>query len=347
MSPMNARHSWSSAVLVPALALVLGLGAAGCQRKTNIVVIPADSTGAAVIDSGTIALRDAQQLWESGTGEAAAAATARLLAREFAGREPGAWRERASFLLDSLGVGGEYADAPCALMVNYFSRSDPEAGSWPYLYWCGDRGAEVQAIEGANLHLQSIVARGLVRTGVGADSVRRVAAAFIRRAPGGPQPLVMTWALPPKSGTRWSLQQTLGADSLGGFGAAGFEAVSDTGADLATRTYRTPAGFVECATCPHAYTTSRFRWTAQGFVRSDLRLVASPYSTFTTFMLEAIKLDWHVKKGPWRPAPGSEESPLNMTFFRGQKDAFAVRFRAQGQGWVITGFEPVTRSSVE
>ena len=175
----------------------------------------------------------------------------------------------------------------------------------------------------------------------------------------------MTWALPAKGPERWSVQQTLGADSLGGFGTAGFEAVSDTGADLTARTYRTPPGFVECATCPHAYTRARFHWTSQGFVRTEFEQVATPYATFATFItalvagnriaaqdrvsdptlvLEAIKLEWHVRKGPWRPAPGSDESPLNMTFFRGQKDAFTVHFRSQGQGWVITGFEPVTRS---
>ncbi len=350
------------------LLIALALAPAGCQRRTNIVVIPGDTTQTAAADSGEIAVRAAQQMWDSGSPDAAAAATAKLLVREFASREPGGWRDRASYLLDSLGVGGEFAEAPCALMVNFFSRSDPEGGSWPYLYWCGAKGAQVQAIEGKNLHLQALVARGLVHTGVGADSVRRVAAAFIRRAPGGPQPLAMTWAMPAKGPERWSLQQTLGADSLGGFGTVGFEAVADTGADLAVRTYRTPPGFVECATCPHAFTTSRFRWTADGFVRSDFALVPSPYTTFTTFIqqlvagnrtaaeacvsdptlvLSALKLEWHVRKGPWRPAPGVEESPTNMTFYRGQKDAFAVHFRPQGGNWVITGFEPVARSSVD
>jgi hypothetical protein len=250
-------------------------------------------------------------------------------------------------------------------MVNVFSRSDPDGGAWPYLFWCGANGPAMQAIEGKNLHLQALVARGLVSTGVGADSVRRVAAAFTRRAPGGIQPLVITWALSPKGLERWTVVQTLGSDSLGGFGTAGFENVTDTDAELTSRTYRTPSGFVECATCPHAYSTSRFHWTAQGFVRDEYKPVLSPYATFATFInalvaddravaedrvidpalvQQAIELDWHVKKGPWRPAPGADESPLNMTFYRGQKDAYTVHFRAQAQDWVITGFEPVTRS---
>ena len=118
----------SSALCVTAVALAL----AGCQRKTNIVIIPADSTVTGVVDSSVIALRNAQQMWESGNPEEAAAATAKLLARAFAGHEPGEWHEQASYLMDSLGVGGEFADAPCALMVNFFARSNPEGGSWPY-----------------------------------------------------------------------------------------------------------------------------------------------------------------------------------------------------------------------
>ena len=343
------------------LGVVLVLGA--CQRKSNIVLVPPDSTATGVVDSSVIALRDAQQMWESGDPQAAAAATARVLARDFVGHEPGEWRRRASYLMDSLGVGGEFADAPCALMVNFFSRSNPEGGSWPYLYWCGAKGTAMQEIEGRNMHLQSIISRGVVETGVGADSVRRMAAAFVRRSAGGSQPLVTTWGLPIKGPEHWTVLQTLGADSLGGFGTASFESVTDTGAELVVRSYRTAPGFVECATCPHAYSASRFAWDAQGFTRSETKAVPSPYATFAAFIqalvandriaaeeyvadptlvLTATRLEWHVKKGPWRTAPGDSESPSLMTFLRGPKDAYAVHFRAQGQGWVITGFEPAT-----
>ena len=324
MSERTRARARAGAVLAAALT-VLAATLAGCQRRTNIVMIPADSTSAATIDSSQIAMRDAQQMWEAGNTDAAAAATARLLARDLAGREPGSWHDRASYLLDSLGVGGEFADAPCALMINFFSRSDPEGPSWPYLYWCGADAPGYQEVEGATLRLQALIARGLVRTGVGADSVRRVAAVFTRRAPGGSQPIVTTWATPPRGAEHWSVLQSLGPDSLGGSGTAGFEAVTDTGADLAVRTYRTPTGFVECATCAHAYTVSRFHWTAQGFVRDETRQVPSPYATFTAFItdlvagnraaamehvsdptlvLTATRLEWNVRKGAWAPRRG-------------------------------------------
>ena len=365
MSLRGWRPARSFARPVSLAAAVLGvvLGLAACQRRSNIVLVPPDSTASGVVDSSVIALRDAQQMWESGDPQAAAAATAKVLARDFIGHEPGEWRERASYLMDSLGVGGEFADAPCALMVNFFSRSNPEGGSWPYLYWCGTKGAAVQEIEGKNMHLQSIIARGVVATGVGADSVQRVAAAFVRRSAGGAQPLVMTWALPVKGAEHWTVLQTLGADSLGGFGTANFEGVSGLSPELVVRSYRIAPGFVECATCPHAYSTSRFTWDAQGFTRTVTKAVASPYATFASFIhalvsnnrivaeefvsdptlvLTATRLEWHVKKGPWRTAPGDSESPSSMTFLRGPKDAYAVHFRSQGQGWVITGFEPST-----
>lgn len=347
------------------LLLALTLIATGCQRRTNIVMIPADSAGVAIPDSAEIAVRDAQQLWDTGTPDVAAAATARLLAREFRDREPGAWRERASYLLDSLGVGAEFAEAPCALIVNFFSRSDPEGGAWPYLYWCGPNGVALQAVEGKNLHLQALVARGLVGTGVGSDSVRRIAAVFIRRAAAGPQPLVITWAPAAKAPEHWIVAQTLGSDSLGGYGTASFEAVTESGAELAVRTYRTPSGFVECVTCPHVYSTSRFQWTADGFARTELESVPSPYAAFTAFVqalvssdrpgaetrvsdpalvVSAESLHWNEKRGSWRPAPGADESPVNLTIFRGQSEAYTVHFRSQGRDWLITGFEPVARS---
>src|SRR5437870_4864176 len=179
-------HAAARAAAVTGFLFAFALIATDCQRRTNIVMIPTDSAGTVLPDSAEIAARDAQQMWDSGSPEAAAAATARLLAREFRGREPGAWRERASYLLDSLGVGAEFAEAPCALIVNFFARSDPEGGAWPYLYWCGANGVAVQAIEGRNLHLQALFARGLVGTGVGSDSVRSIAAVVLRRAAGGP-----------------------------------------------------------------------------------------------------------------------------------------------------------------
>lgn len=361
---MTRRPRSLAAVMAVGLLAAATLG--GCSRKTDVVVIPADSTHTLSADSMTQVVRQTQEAWESGGGlETAAASTARLLALRLHGTPASSWHEHAGELLDSLNIGAEIADAPCVMVANFFPRSDPEAGSWPYVFYCAAQGPAYQALEGKNLHLQSAMSRGL-HDGppTPEDSVRLLAAAFTRRAPGGVQPLVMTWNLPKPNASKWSLVQTLGADSLG-FGSAEFEAPSDTGATLAARTYKPPRGFVECATCPHVYTMNRFRWTAQGFTRSESKRVASPYATFADFIgaltagdhvraadrvsdpelvAAAEGLEWNIQKGAWRPAPGDGESPSDMTFFRGPKDAYSVHFRTQGGDWVITGFEPAKRT---
>jgi hypothetical protein len=33
-----------------------------------------------------------------------------------------------------------------------------------------------------------------------------------------------------------------------------------------------------------------------------------------------------------------------MVFFRGQKEAYQVRFEPRGAEWVISGFEPIART---
>jgi len=346
------------------LLVMLALLSAGCQRRTNIVLIPSDSTTVVARDSASIELRQAQELWEGGADlDHAAAATAKLLEHEFTGRTPEEWQARASYLLDSLGVGAEYAESNGMFAANFFSRSDPEGGSWPYLFWSTKDGVVSQPLDAKNLHLQTLVtvrANGAAL----ADTARIVAATFNRRSPGGLQPLAMAWALPPRGRPR--LVQTLGADSLGGYGTAELESAADTGAVLSARTYRTPKGFIECATCPHAYTMTHFRLTPQGFTRSDYELVPSPYATFAAFIaalgrgdhiaaealvseptlvVTAQGLGWSATKGGgWRPAPGTDESPLDMRFFRGQNDAYIVHFRQQGEGWVITGWDPAART---
>src|SRR5205085_5925835 len=146
MTPAAVHRRAAGAGLVACALLALATLPA-CQRKTNIVLIPPDSTRAASDDSASIAVRNAQQLWDAGDPAAAAAATAQVLAHDLAARPPGGWRDRAGTLFDSLGVGGEFADAPCALLVNLFSRSDPEGGSWPYLVWCGATAPGVQPVE--------------------------------------------------------------------------------------------------------------------------------------------------------------------------------------------------------
>jgi hypothetical protein len=303
-------------------------------------------------------------LWDAGADlDHAAATTAKLLEHEFVGRPSAEWRGRASYLLDSLGVGAEFAESNGMFAINFFSRSDPEGGSWPYLYWSAKDVVTSQALDAHNLHLQTLLALR-VTGATPADTARIVAATFNRRSPGGIQPLAIAWALPPRG--RLRLVQTLGADSLGGFGNAELESVSDTGAVLSAHGYHTPKGFIECVTCPHAYTMTRFQLTHQGFARIDLHAVPSPYAAFADFIgaltrgdqvaaeekvadptlvVTAQGLGWNsAKGGGWRPAPDTDESPLDMRFFRGQKDAYVVHFRPQGDGWVITGWEPVGRT---
>jgi hypothetical protein len=340
--------------------------APGCQRRTQYVVQRSDSTATSAADSATVRLRDAQQMWESGSDPGAAAGlSAAALRADLRPLEASAWQRRASFLLDSLGVGAEFAEARCALIVNLFSRSDPEGGSWPFLFWCGAGGAEFQPIEGRDLHLGGAVSRGLGPRAPGADTVRIVAALFSRRGPSGQAPLAMTWTLP-KATARWNLAQTLGPDSLGGSGSGDFEASGDTAIALVTRTYRTPPGFQECATCPHAYAIHRFRLGPSGFLRVEDQDVPSTYSTFVRFVRslvagdhlqaqelvtdanvvnDALRFEWHLGKGVWRTAPGTgDESPLKLVFFRGQQEAYAVHFQQRGADWLISGFEPVQRA---
>ena len=188
---------------------------------------------------------------------------------------------------------------------------------------------------------------------------------FTRRGTSGPAPLVMTWTQP-RGGTRWTLAQTLGPDSLGGSGSGDFEASADTAIGLVTRTYRTPPGFQECATCPHAYSTHRFLLGPTGFLRVEDQEVPSTYSTFVRFVRslvagdrlqaqslvtdprlinDALRFEWHYGRGVWRTAPGTgDESPLKLVFFRGQTEAYAVHFQQRGNDWLISGIEPVTRA---
>jgi predicted small lipoprotein YifL len=360
--PRNRRF-WLNAGTTLALAVSL----AACQRKPQVELPPADSTLSSSPDSGVVQLRRAQQMWESGTDLAAAASsTARVVQADLAVVDPADWARRAEFLLDSLGVGAETATAPCALVLSVFSRSNPDAGSWPFLYSCGtdakrpNGGVDMQSIEGKDLRVQSAASRGL---GSGGDSLRGVAVLFTRRNAGGASPLLMAWKARAKG---WDLAQTLGPDSLGGFGSGDFEsAMGDTAIDLVTRTYRTPSGFLECATCPHVYSIHRFRWRPTGFERVEDQDVPSTYSTFVRFIkalvagnvvaaeamvsdlrliAEARALEWDRTKGVWRPAPGADESPLKLMFFRGQSEAYEVRFQRQGGEWLIAGFAKVDRS---
>jgi hypothetical protein len=359
----NREVSRIGAALCSVAALLSILAAfTGCNRRTQLVPADADSTG--VVDSSAVLLRDVQSSWEAEASSEAAELTARAVSARIAGLPPAEWEERADLLLDSLAVGYESAAGDCGLLINLFSRSDPSAGSWPWLFTCDRLTPRAQPVEGKNLKLTNLVTRGLA-PGVATNRPPGVAALFGRRAGAGHQPVLMVWSADPRDGS-WDLAQTLGPDSLGGTGTGDFEAPADTVIELVTRTYRNPASFAECATCPHLYKIHRYRWGAKSFERMGPdSLVPSPYASFVAFVQslaandferarrfasednvvdQARHLDWGGRRGAWRVAPGAGETPSQMVFFRGDQEAYRVFFTRRGDQWLITGFEETTRS---
>ena len=360
-----------TALAILACALVAALP--GCQRKPQFVPASADSALTVPRDSLAGQVRALQERWGAGgAGEDAARLTAEVLLRDLraqVGADPGvSWERRARALLDSLDVGAEFAGAPCVLVVNFFSRSDPTAGSWPWVYWCGEGGADsgsvilAQSVEGQNLSLVAVASRGLA----GASAMpspaapRGIAALFARRSGSGQQPMLMTW----RAGPRLELAQALGPDSLGGVGTGAFESHGDSGVVLATRTWQPTPRFDECATCPHVFRLRRFRWGADGFARVEDQLIASPYVAFVQLiqaltagdrnaalrrvtgsaLLEAARrADWATVRGSWRAAPGSEEDGDQMVFYRGPSEAWKVHFVRRGGDWLVDSFAPTTR----
>jgi len=334
----------------------------GCQRRVQLMPAEADSTVRIPPDSLAVAMRNAQELWESGSGEQAAELTARVLLQDLLQHDPGEWSGRADALLDSLGIGSEVAGRPCVLVVNFFARSDPTKSSWPYLFWCGAKGPAAQSVEGRGLRLVSVVSRTAAGEGASGRAPDRGAALFLRQRGGRQEPMLMVWES--QKGERWKLSQTLGPDSLGGTGSAQFETASDTTIDLVTRTYRVPPHFDECPSCPHVFRVHRFHWNPDGFVRIEDQIVPSPYSAFVEFIGalasgserarelvthddlvdEAWRLEWGRAKGTWRIAPGAEEAGDQMLFYRGTQEAYRVRFQRRGSDWLIAGFEPIPRA---
>jgi len=340
------------------ILLVAGV-ASSCQRKPRFV--PTEDDTSAAPDSGTLKLRTLIDLWDAGVYEDAAATTAEILAADLSHRAPDVRRGRASQFLDSLSIGAEIAGGSCAMTVNFFARSDPGAGSWPYLFWCDGNGVSQQKVQGSGLSLGNMVSRGFEGQPAAGGSGPGVAALFSRRGRGGQLPILMVWAL---RGTSWRLQQTLGADSLGGVGTGEFE-IGDDSITLTTRTFRAAPYFEECASCPHAYTVRRFRWEGSGFERTGEEKVPSMYATFVDFirammasdwnqastrvthrsLLDAAnRFDWGRPMGSWRVAPVNDGGRDELVMYRGQDEAYRVHFEPWGRDWLISGFEPVPRS---
>lgn len=346
------RRASAVLAIVAAVAVL-----SGCGTRQRYRPLPADSTATATTDSIEAIAKNALDRWDAGSGEDAARLSASLVLADLRRVTPPEWPDRERAFLDSLAIGAEVGSAPGALLVNFFSRSDPEHGSWPYLFWTTDKGPRMQGLEGRDLRFSDLASR----PGPNAQPAV-VAALFTRRSGGGGQPIAFVW----KAGAsgNFSLAQTLGADSLGGSGSGEFS-MRDTVLVLQTRTYRTIRGFTECATCPHVYTTHVFEWTPTGFVRRADEEAPSPYSTFVRFVLalqandremgiaqvtdpslweQAHAFQWEKPKGSWRVAPSTDETAHEMTFLRGEKEAYRVSFEGRAGGWRISGIESTTAS---
>jgi hypothetical protein len=125
-------------VFVAALGATIGGALSGCSRQPRFLPASADSSLAVPGDSLAERVRILDERWSApGGGEEAARLTAQVLLQDLrlrgAAESQAAWEGRARALLDSLDLGAELASASCALAVNFFSRSDPATGSWPWV----------------------------------------------------------------------------------------------------------------------------------------------------------------------------------------------------------------------
>lgn len=372
MSGARLLRSWA-----PAGALVFALALAGCARQ-KFEPLREDSTAVIRPDSFAVALKGAADAWDAGQNERAAELTARAVAADLAARglesRPEEWQARAAAMLDSLGFGAEAAARDGALLLNLFSRANPEAGSWPWLLVRAPGGLDCQPVEGSGLRLVSLASRGLVALAKAPADAKAgakpaaaapgpapgVAALWSRRAALGTQPLVTVWRRGAKG--RWEIAQSLGADSLGRFGTGEFSSADST-VELVVRSYGPTARFEECATCPHLYTVRRFVWGEGGFTRVEERSLPSPYATFVRFVTaiavgdaemaqslctspqwadEARRLEFGLSRGVWRVAPATDESAREMTFLRGKQEAYRVSFSQLGDAWLVDGITPTT-----
>ena len=358
-----------------ALLALAALAAAGCDRRVRLVPASADSLGAISRDSLAILARSVQDRWEAGDApDEAARLSAVLVLSDLTRSNPAEWGFRTRTFLDSLAIGAELASAPCVEAINFFSRANPEGGSWPYLIWCGETRPRMQALEARGLHLLAV---GTAVLSVPGDPVAppaapsppatsySVALLYTHRSAGGQQPLVTVWGHAHKDDA-WSLVQTLGADSLGGVGSAEL-AERDTALELMTHTYQVTRGFDECPTCPHVYHTRHFHLGPAGFTRTDESISPSPYATFVQFIAalnaddrdaisrlvansdvsdQAKRLGWGQPGGTWRVAPETDAAAVSMVFLRGRDQAYRVNFAAHDEDWVISAIEP-TSSTIE
>ena len=348
-----------SAVLLGVLALA---GLASCDRTPRFKTGDADSTAAVPADSNAIYVQLARERWESPeTGEEAADLTARVVLQDLRNRPKEPLAERARDLVDSLSFGAETAGGGNFVVANLFARSNPSAGSFPYLIWRDGTTAHYQALEAGGMHLAGAVAEQPGGPGSGGA---RVAALFTRIGPSGQQPYAFVWQRPPE-GASWRLAQSLGADSLGSVGSARFVEPGSDGAVMMSRATIPARGFDECATCPHVYRLPLFGWGGPGLVAVGEEIEHSPYYAFVkliqalaasdrsaaepwvadpSILDAAIGHEWGAGKGLWRLAPGTSPNAHELVLFRGSQEAYRVHFAPKNDDWVVTAFEPTSRS---
>jgi hypothetical protein len=366
---MNAAPVRSSArptdpTRLAALALWLTFAALpGCDRTPRFVGESHDSTSVMTPDSFVVAVDATRTSWETSDQRAdgsAARATARLVLTDLRMRESSPIDRRARQLLDSLAFGAEIAGGAELAILNLFSTSDPDGGSWPFLFWRAENGVQVQAVEGSGMRLVD----ASTRAGTATPPVPQAAALFTRSAAGGQQPLVFVWRRPGNA-SDWSLFQTLGPDSLGGVGTARFIPPDAEGVVLETRTWGRTPGFEECPSCTHLYRNRRFRWDEAGLSTATNELEETPYVAFVRFIQALVAgnrdlamervvngetidaaqaLGFHERRGAWRVAPGVEEPGADMTFLRGPRDAYRVRFTRERGIWAVASIEPTNRA---
>ena len=349
------------------VGMLAGLAAvAACSRQPPRFVPPnADSSLAVKPDSFAVLVGMALDQWESDGGAPAAQATARLLLDDLRRHADGPLADRARTFLDSCGFSAEVVGGADLMAVNLFSRSDPTGGAWPNLFWRDGESVRLQALEGGGMRLFDVAARGADEGGGGSGSdLSQVSAIFGRASNRGQQPVVIVWRRSAGS-NRWALSQTLGPDSLGGVGVAEFVPQGAGPVGLEARTYRRTPGFDECATCPHIHLTLRFAWARGGWDKASEETAASPYYAFVQLitalsagdrelaqrlvadpsLLEAAdRYELGRAKGLWRVAPGTDESAEEMTFFRGPREAYKVRFAPHEGQWMVTDLQPAQRS---
>jgi hypothetical protein len=335
----------------------------GCDRTPRFKTQGADSLAAIPADSFEVMVQQVREAWESSEPDPGTAGmTARIVLDDLRLHPDRPVAPRVRSFTDSVGLGAEVAGTADLAAANFFARSDPTAGAWPFLFWREESGPRVRALEGSGMRLLDLAVSPGSSEGAAARP-DRIAVLFARMGASGQQPLAFVWSRKPKAGD-WTLEQSLGPDSLGGSGTARFERSGST-ATLVAHTWQPSAGFTECPTCPHVYRTRTFAWGEDGLHSVAEDSESSAYQTFVEFvhalqvgdrdyangLVEesslvdaALGYEWQRSKGQWRAAPGTDEGDRDIVFFRGNQEAYRVRFSERGGRWLIASFDPTSRS---